>query len=179
MPVMREALLVPGGGATANVVREWNRCHGLGEEAAHWLALQALSLNARFLASLLPAETTVIVNDLEQCSESWRLGRTPIIDLLAVARADEARPGCLPHCWAVTSDSLAARIAFLVQARQLLLLKSTSVPERIDWTEASREGFVDPFFAALIREIQKPGQKPMEVRAVDFRNWPATAATCE
>jgi aspartokinase-like uncharacterized kinase len=176
---MNEAILVPGGGATAEMVRRWDRCHGLGEEAAHWLALQALSLNARFLASLLPAEATEIVSDLEHCSESWRLGRTPIIDLYAVARADDGRPGCLPHCWAVTSDSLAARIAFLVRARQLLLLKSTSIPERIDWAEASRRGFVDPFFAALIREIQKPGQKLMEVRAINFRNWPAKVATCE
>ncbi len=173
MPGMNEAILVPGGGATANVAREWDRCHGLGEETSHWLALQALSLNARFLASLLPAETTEIVSDLEQSSESWRQGRTPIIDLYAVAQADEGRPGCLPHCWAVTSDSLAARIALLVQARQLLLLKSTSIPEGIDWAEASRRDFVDPFFADLIREIRKPGHKPMEVHAVDFRNWPA------
>jgi hypothetical protein len=67
----------------------------------------------------------------------------------------------------------------LVQVRQLLLLKSTSVPDWIDWAEASRQGFVDPFFAALIGEIQKPGQKLMEVRAINFRNWPAKIATCE
>jgi aspartokinase-like uncharacterized kinase len=174
MPGMNETILVPGGGATANVVREWDRCHGLGEEVSHWLALQALSLNARFLASLLPAEKSEIVSDLEHCPESWRQGRTPIIDLLAVARADEGRPGSLPHCWAVTSDSLAARIAILIQAPRLILLKSTSIPEGIDWAEAGRRGLVDPIFAEVIRQTSRAGQRPMEVQAVNFRQWPAT-----
>jgi aspartokinase-like uncharacterized kinase len=174
MPGMNETILVPGGGATANVVREWDRCHGLGEERSHWLALQALSLNARLLASLLPAEATEIVSDLEQCSESWRQGRTPIIDLLAVARADDGRPGCLPHCWSVTSDSLAARVAILIQAPKLILLKSTSIPEGINWAEAGRRGLVDPIFAEVIRQTSRAGQRPMEVQAVNFRQWPAT-----
>src|SRR5262249_50947889 len=50
----REVLLVPGGGPAADVVRDLDRLHRLGEEAAHWLALRALSVNARFLAALLP-----------------------------------------------------------------------------------------------------------------------------
>src|SRR5262245_62169186 len=46
-------LLVPGGGATADVVREFDRCHGLGETTGHELALRSLTLNAWFLAVLL------------------------------------------------------------------------------------------------------------------------------
>src|SRR5262249_17829191 len=37
-------LLVPGGGAVADVVRALDRRHQLGEETSHWLALQAMSL---------------------------------------------------------------------------------------------------------------------------------------
>ncbi|QJW97197.1 amino acid kinase family protein [Frigoriglobus tundricola] len=44
-----EVLLVPGGGPVADAVRELDRTHGLGEEAAHWLALRALSVTAAFL----------------------------------------------------------------------------------------------------------------------------------
>src|ERR1051325_5490791 len=50
----QRVLLVPGGGAAADVVRALDRVHGLGEEASHWLALQAMSVNARFLGALLP-----------------------------------------------------------------------------------------------------------------------------
>src|SRR5262249_34532604 len=49
----REIVIVPGGGSTADAVRELDRCHNLGEETAHWLALHALKLNAHFLAQLL------------------------------------------------------------------------------------------------------------------------------
>jgi len=171
MPGINEVLLVAGGGATADLVRDWDRCHGLGEERSHWLALQALSLNARFLANLLPAEKTEIVDHLDQCAETWRQGRWPIVDLHAIARADEGRPGCLPHCWSVTSDSLAARIAILVQARQLLLLKSTFIPQGIDWAEAGWRGLVDPIFAEVIRRTSTGGQRSMEIQAVNFRQW--------
>jgi ELWxxDGT repeat protein len=47
-------LLVPGGGPTADLIRAFDRRYGLGEEAAHWLALRAMALNAWILAALLP-----------------------------------------------------------------------------------------------------------------------------
>src|SRR5437763_15200228 len=46
-------LLVPGGGTTADIVRDLDRCHGLGEAISHDLALRALTMNAWFLAALL------------------------------------------------------------------------------------------------------------------------------
>src|ERR1700737_80612 len=58
-------VLVPGGGPTANVVRELDRHHGLGEETAHWLALQALTFNAAFLAALLEERRPVITGTVE------------------------------------------------------------------------------------------------------------------
>src|SRR5205823_2457906 len=52
-----DVLLVPGGGPAADVVRDLDRIHRLGEEDAHWLALGALQMNAMFLALLLsPAD---------------------------------------------------------------------------------------------------------------------------
>ena len=47
-------VIVPGGGPAAEQVRQWDAVHRLGEEASHWLALRATSVNAHFLASLLP-----------------------------------------------------------------------------------------------------------------------------
>src|SRR5262249_28627381 len=48
-----KVLLVPGGGATTDVVRDLDRCHGLGEATAHDLAMRSLTLNAWFLAAVL------------------------------------------------------------------------------------------------------------------------------
>ena len=46
--------LIAGGGPAADLIRTMDRIHGLGDEQAHWLAIDALDLNARILASLLP-----------------------------------------------------------------------------------------------------------------------------
>jgi aspartokinase-like uncharacterized kinase len=158
-------LLVPGGGATADLVRDLDRQHQLGEERSHWLALHALTLNAHFLASLLPGVR--VITDLHDCSQVWESGEIPVLDAHAFARSDESRPGHLPHCWGVTSDSLAARVAHVVQAQQLVLLKSITIPTDLNWEEISRRGLVDEYFAEGVRQ----GDSDLQISAVNLRTW--------
>ena len=47
-------LLVVGGGRAANLVREWDELHALGDESSHTLALAAMRFNAEFLRRILP-----------------------------------------------------------------------------------------------------------------------------
>jgi aspartokinase-like uncharacterized kinase len=150
-----DRLLVPGGGPTADVVRLLDDRHGLGEEAAHWLALRALALNAHFLAALLSAPV------VEEPGPGVGLA---VLDAHAFARADEGRAGCLPHTWAATSDSVAARVAEVAGA-ELVLLKSVTL-SGVPWQEAGRRGWVDPLFAAIVR------RGGLSVRAVNLRDWP-------
>jgi aspartokinase-like uncharacterized kinase len=159
----RHALLVPGGGPTADVVRRLDRTHGLGEERCHWLALRALTLNAHALAELLPAAR--VVAGLDGAAAAWRAGGVAVLDAHAFLLADEGRPGALPHSWDVTSDAVAARVAVVAGARGLVLLKSTDVPEGIGWDEAARRGLVDKMMADVLRAA--PG---LSVWAVNFRS---------
>jgi aspartokinase-like uncharacterized kinase len=156
-------VLVPGGGKTADVVRHLDRCHNLGEETAHWLALRSLTLNAHFLASLLPS--ACLAGKVEELKQLWKKNKLPVFDLHEFARADEQRPDHLPHSWAVTSDAFAARVAVVLQARDLVLLKSMTIAPGMDWTEAGRTGFVDVMFAEVLREAPSD----LRVRAVNFR----------
>lgn len=158
-------LLVPGGGPTADVVRQFDRDHGLGEETAHWLALRALALNAHFLAALLP--DTAVVETPKDAVRLWCRGRLPVLDGHAFARADESGPGRLPHTWSVTSDSLAARVADVAGARRLVLLKSVTVPEGLTWAEAVRYGFVDEYFPDVLARRATA----FEVSAINLRAW--------
>lgn len=151
-------LLVPGGGPAADVVRELDRHHGLGEEAAHWLALRAMSLNADFLRVLLP-EARVVAHPSATAAV-----RLAVLDAHAFGRADEGAPGCLPHSWEVTSDALAARAAVVGGAERLVLLKSVTIPADVEWEEAARRSLVDGWFPHVLR--QAPG---LRVDAVDFR----------
>jgi 5-(aminomethyl)-3-furanmethanol phosphate kinase len=155
-------VLVPGGGASADVVRAWDRAQGLGEERAHWLALQALTLNAHFLAGLLATRVIEGLGDVDGPA------RLIVLDPGAFARADEGRLGALPHTWDVTSDSIAARVALVFGAARLCLLKSVSLPPDISWAEAARRGLVDKHFPNVL------GAAALDVNFVNLRDLPAT-----
>lgn len=154
-----DLLLVPGGGEMANVVRALDRLHGLGAGPSHWLALRACSLNAHFLRELLP-ECAMVGDPMSHRGRG-------ILDPFAFVQRDEGRPGCLPHEWDATSDSVAARVAIVCGAR-LILLKSVSWSASEDWDEAARTGVVDPVLPGLIREsglraevvnVREPGSR--------------------
>lgn len=156
-------VLVPGGGPSADVIRSLDRCHGLGEEAAHWLALRALTLNAHFLASLLPS--AYVIDEMGEVDRAEDNDRLPVLDVYEFARSDERSPDHLLHSWAVTSDAVAARVAVVFQASRLVLLKSTTVPHGLDWTEAGRQEFVDEMFAGVLRGASSD----LYVSCVNFR----------
>jgi 5-(aminomethyl)-3-furanmethanol phosphate kinase len=158
-----DALLVPGGGPTADVVRRFDQIHGLGEERAHWLALDALQLNAHFLAWLLPSAR--VVDHPEQASA----GGLTILNAFNFLSGEKAacRKGRLPHCWAVSSDAIAARAAVVAEVEHLVLLKSVTIPQGMDWEEAGRRGYVDEWFARTVREA---GSR-LQVSAVNLRDW--------
>ncbi|MBA4063774.1 MAG: uridylate kinase [Isosphaera sp.] len=140
-----DVLLVPGGGPVADAVRQLDRAHGLGEEAAHWLALRALAVTAAFLRAL-PFGS-----------------RLNVLDCFAFAAEDEGRPGALPHTWDVTTDSIAARVAVVNRADRLVLLKSVDVPPGVLWDQAADRGWVDRHFPTVAAGLACP------VEVVNFR----------
>lgn len=155
-------VLVPGGGELVEAIRRLDRRHALGEENSHWLALRALTVNAHFLTSLLPSAQ--VAGDLRHVGDK---DRWTVLDAYTFACADEARGGRLPHCWAVTSDAVAARVAVVLAARHLVLLKSTTIPPGLSWTEAARLGLIDASFPRVLREA--PAH--LRVSAVNLRTW--------
>jgi len=163
VPAAAAALLVPGGGAAADLVRDLDARHGLGQERAHFLALRALSFNAHLLACLLPE--ALVLEDVQRCNllpATWW-----ILDSHTFLGADERLSGpTLPHSWDTTSDSVAARAAVVLQAERLVLLKSVTIPAGLSWDEASRLGLVDPVFPRILQQAASP----LEVVAVNLRS---------
>jgi 5-(aminomethyl)-3-furanmethanol phosphate kinase len=145
--------LIAGGGPSADLIRTMDRIHGLGDEHAHRLAIHALDLNARILASLLPG--SVVVDRPEAIGPVCDRGQ---IAVLAPHRflevTDDRRADPLLASWDVTSDSIAARIAAGLRASRLVLLKSASLPRGVDRAEAARLGLVDPFFPSVASELK-------------------------
>jgi aspartokinase-like uncharacterized kinase len=153
-------LVVPGGGPTADVIRDLDLQHHLGETKSHWLALRAMALNAFVLHALLPR--SVLVQSIDQ------IGELAVLDPLAFCLRDEREhPGsALPHSWSVTSDSIAARVAVRANAERLILLKSVDIPEELSWAAAAQLGYVDAAFPGIVAAAPS-----LEIQAVNFRSY--------
>jgi len=142
-------LLVVGGGPAADVVREWDRVHLLGEETAHFLALESLSLTARLLCSLLPE--TVLVQNLSELHECWAEQRIPVLDVPRwTEQLEPASTLKLPHHWQTTSDSIALWLACQFQAESLTLIKSVPPPADCSLFSAIQSDLIDQQFTQLL-----------------------------
>jgi aspartokinase-like uncharacterized kinase len=148
-----DVLLVPGGGIVADAVRELDRVHALGEEAAHWLALRSLDVTAALLERMVGAPPTALAGGIRR-----------VLNPFTFAREDESRPGALPHSWSVTTDSIAARAAVVFRPERLVLLKSVAVPPGTPWAVAAANGWVDAHFPQIAAEL------PCPVEVVNFRD---------
>ena len=104
---------------------------GLGDDAAHWMAVLGMDQYAHLLASRMPS--SVIVWDPGQIQAAHRSARIPILAPSQWLKAADP----LPHSWDVTSDSIAAWIAGELRAEQLLVVKPPG---------ARGADLVDPFF---------------------------------
>ena len=150
----KRCLVLTGGGATADVVRDWSRIHRLNDESAHWLAIASLDLNRSLLETLLNWPS---VRTREEAHTHWIDERSPLqLDFNEFVTLEEANPGePLPHNWDVTSDSLAAWTALRWPVDELVLLKSVSVPQGMTAQQASDELLVDPYFPLLANRLQR------------------------
>ncbi|MCY2966090.1 MAG: uridylate kinase [Planctomycetota bacterium] len=147
-------LLVVGGGETADVVRRWDEVFHLGEERAHWLALESLALNEQLLQTLWPALRPV--RSLTQVVSAANERVPAIVCASCFVRWGE-KTGApeLPHNWQVTTDSIAAWIADVVSADELVLLKSTSLPPATTLQNASDAGLVDGYFPQAVVRVPR------------------------
>lgn len=155
-------LIIPGGGAFADVIRDYDRQFGLDRDASHWMAILAMDQYGHLISSLIP--DSELVHGLSDARKVSASGRVPVLltyNLLFQADA-------LPRSWNVTADSIAAWVAGLAGARQLILLKSvdglfTDNPcshanvellEKIDLNQLIRCGGVDRYFASILRKYR-------------------------
>jgi aspartokinase-like uncharacterized kinase len=148
-------LLVAGGGAAADVVRNWDEVHHLGETVAHELALEAMDLTASLLARFFPDAR--LVRSEPQVRMAASDGVRSILCAGCFVKAAEAQEHTpLEHSWRVTSDSIAAWIAGVLAA-ELVLVKSVPVPLDMTLAAAANAGLVDECFPAVAANLATIG----------------------
>src|SRR4051794_35212844 len=69
--------LVVGGGAAADFIRDMDRIHRLGDDAAHRLAIRSLDLSAQLLQALFPGSRIVV--DPEDLRSAGDRSEVPIL----------------------------------------------------------------------------------------------------
>jgi len=119
-------LVVPGGGAFADSVREFDRTMGLSPDAAHWMAILAMDQYAHVLAERIPGAT--LIEEPGALLQALTAGVVVLAPSRWMRSAD-----VLPHSWDVTSDSVAAFVAGALDAARLILIKpGTEIPDPVD-----------------------------------------------
>lgn len=158
-------LVVVGGGEWVEALRRFDRRHGLDAVAAHWLSIRAMEVTARVVAEAWPAcgwldrladWQTFADSKSAMVVDPWQF----------VAEVEPHQPGTpLPYGWHVTSDSIAARLAEVMSALELVLLKSALPGEKATAETAAAAGYVDPWFPHAAARVPR-------VRCVDLTAEP-------
>ncbi len=147
-------VVIVGGGRAADLVRDLDAAHGLGDARAHHLALRALDLTAHALTALVSGLR--VVERTEALTDVWQSGRIPVLaPRLLLDDDDREAPDPLDRSWDVTTDSIAARVAVRLGAAELALLKSASLPPGSDRQEAAQRGLVDPAFPEVAKPLER------------------------
>jgi aspartokinase-like uncharacterized kinase len=164
------ALLVAGGGAAADVVRNWDSVHSLTEVAAHELALEAMNLSGGLLSRLVPGLREVrSVQQVRAAAADNVVGLLCADCFIRSAQAQGHSP--LEHSWRITSDSIAAWTARVVSAAELVLLKSVPLPQRISLDDAARDGLVDECFPEIAASLPAIGWVNGRAGRPIIENW--------
>lgn len=153
-------LVVVGGGMAADLVRDFDDRFSMSDQAAHELAIQAMSLNARLLAAVHSRfELTRSLATSEYVCGTVRIVEP--VQLLEELRVQSS--AALPFSWSVTSDSIAAWIASETKAGRLILAKSTGLPKSGDQivdrptrlTEMATLGLIDAYLPEVAHSIER------------------------
>jgi aspartokinase-like uncharacterized kinase len=121
-------LIVPGGGAAADIIRDLDQKLQLSPEKCHRDAIAAMSHNAALLCRL--NKSLRLVRNYEEAKRVWSEGHTAVPDASSFLFDQPGNTGdSLPASWDITSDSIAAWTARHWQADRLILAKSCDAPE--------------------------------------------------
>lgn len=147
----RRWLLVPGGGAWADLVRASQRRWAYADALAHRMAMQAMALYGSELHAIEPR--LHCRDSLADClapGGAWpRLWRPSLADADALTE--------LPADWRVSSDSLALALARRARAEGLLLLKSVAPTDGVRSVSGlAASGWVDEWLPVMMEEGELP-----------------------
>lgn len=149
----RTAFIV-GGGGVIEAMRDADSRFSLDQAQMHWRCVRLLRSTFEIVAELLPN-----LKRIENASDlkAWRQeSPKPSAALIAVDcfyHPNSTPQIDLPCDWRTTTDSIAAELAVHLGAQEVILLKSTALPEGLHWEDAAKSGLVDEAFPNAAKHL--------------------------
>ena len=112
-------LIVPGGGAFAETIRQLQKKYQLTNETAHWMAILAMDQHGFLLKQVIPNAKIIATEELITRRVQAPLTEVPILSIYAFLKKFSK----LEHSWKVTSDALSVEIAISLKMSQIIFLK--------------------------------------------------------
>ena len=109
------SLIVLGGGEFANLIRKYDDEINFSEEANHWTAIDCMDIIAKLVNDKV--ESTKLVYTIEEANKVSDEGFTPIFVVSDFLKREDP----FECSWDVTSDSIAAYVAHLLNANLLIV----------------------------------------------------------
>ena len=146
-------LIVPGGGAAADIIRNLDQNLGLSPKKAHRDAIAAMSYNAALLCRL--NKSLRFVRNYEEALQVWSEGHSAVLDAdsFLFDQPDHDNEDSLQASWDITSDSIAAWTAQQWQADRIILAKSCDAPET-NLSALCQLGMIDRAFETIVGHVR-------------------------
>lgn len=153
-----QVVIVPGGGPYADAVRRAQSTWGFPDVQAHAMAVTAMEQFGSQLLAMQPAlRGGDSVRSLRACADG---GETAVWMARCMVLADPS----ITQDWNMTSDSLAAWLAWRLDVGRLFLVKSVRVDACADAAALAQAGVVDAEFPRHARGLA-------EVRVLHRDDW--------
>ena len=110
-----DSVIVLGGGEFANLIRKYNDEQEFSEEVNHWTAIDCMDIIAKLVDDKV--DSTKLAYTIEEVNEISDEGFTPIFVVSEFLRSEDP----FECSWDVTSDSIAAYVAHLLNANLLIV----------------------------------------------------------
>lgn len=159
-----QTLVVVGGGEIVDAVRNLDKRYPLPPDQVHWMCVDLLQATHVYAVSMFPQWRSLTSTEELRSFVALKNPTTGLVAVDTFYRPElpedwspedwspEAK--LLPSDWRTTTDALAALLAVLVKADELVLLKSCEIPS-VNINELARLGIVDEAVSVLVSQIPR------------------------
>jgi aspartokinase-like uncharacterized kinase len=150
-PLACQTIVIIGGGEPVDQLRQQYQTGSISDEQAHWQAIDIIDQHAaRYSNSVDGATLLSCLAELDHAQ-----ARVLFLQVGPDLRASSGTH--LPIGWDVTSDSIAAWIAWQIRAQCLVLAKSVGNHGEFDPRAACEKGWIDRHFPIIAERLDEIG----------------------